>query len=698
MAEFGNEFWESRDPILRSIAATPAPKAPGPLQLSWDSSSALPTDGNVTQRTDQRRISPSAAGRNGFWLDGDVLLCACPDCGCPMTVRLWLMTADCWNCQLTIALTEEQEREVQRLLAEREDPQRRPLAANAAPNSDANAAPTDSAAAPNQTAGEHATGPRRRRKRRRRAAPAPAAHSWTDLPAWFVSLLLHCIALTLLALWHFNRDDLGPEILLSSEINDVRMPGGEVDLAESEGAWDLPIPKDLDMQDRQTREAVLRANQEARQLRVDPEDESRMRPLTQVKQELSRSGRTSAALSARDPRLRVDLVQREGGTTLTEAAVARGLRWLASQQRNDGSWELDGNLRSRAAGTSLALLPFLGAGQTHLAGRYKHTVAHGLRWLIENQKSDGDLRSNPNQNSGMYAHGQGAIVLCEAYLMTGDEGLRAAAQKAIDFIVEAQHAAGGWRYQPGQAGDTSVAGWQIMALQSGIAAGLTAPKHVMELASQYLDSVEYGPDLRGWKRRWRSPADDSGLTELARLMRGGETKWSDYRSLSNAMSDYQEKIERSSKLRQMREELRELLAERGRYSYQPKHTVTPAMTAEALLCRVYMGWSMEEPGFLEGVDYVEQHPPSNDDRNIYYWYYGTQLMHHVGGERWDRWNKSLRGILVETQQRAGRDAGSWSDLGGFSDQGGRIYVTSLAVCTLEVYYRHLPIFRQIDLQ
>ena len=35
------------------------------------------------------------------------------------------------------------------------------------------------------------------------------------------------------------------------------------------------------------------------------------------------------------------MVQREGGTTLTEAAVARGLRWLARHQNADGSWSLD---------------------------------------------------------------------------------------------------------------------------------------------------------------------------------------------------------------------------------------------------------------------------------------------------------------------------------------------------------------------
>ena len=50
--------------------------------------------------------------------------------------------------------------------------------------------------------------------------------------------------------------------------------------------------------------------------------------------------------------------------------------------------------------------------------------------------------------------------------MTGDEQFRIPAQKAIDFIVKSQHPKGGWRYRPGEEGDTSVVGWQLMALKS----------------------------------------------------------------------------------------------------------------------------------------------------------------------------------------------------------------------------------------
>ena len=365
-----------------------------------------------------------------------------------------------------------------------------------------------------------------------------------------------------------------------------------------------------------------------------------------VKHAVGKADGVSQGFLARDPRLRVEMVTKEGGTTLTEAAVARGLRWLAEHQSADGSWSLSGFRRAagcncsgegafggKSPGTALAMLPFLGAGQSHLAGRYKGNVARGLRSLIENQKEDGDLRAGSNGNEGMYTHGQAAIVLCEAFAMTGDEELRIPAQRAIDFIVASQYRDGGWRYSPGPPslrGDTSVVGWQLMALQSARAASLTIPDQTWEMADLFLDSVQ---------------SKDG-----------------------------------------------------ARYAYQARGGPTEVMTAEALLCRLYLGWTKDRPGLPGGVQWLaDNHLPSSGNPNIYYWYYGTQLMHHYGGPEWEEWNVKMRDILVQTQETSGHAAGSWAPRGQHAAPGGRIYVTALSVCTLEVYYRHLPIFRQIEL-
>jgi hypothetical protein len=343
--------------------------------------------------------------------------------------------------------------------------------------------------------------------------------------------------------------------------------------------------------------------------------------------------------AGRDPRVRDQLVRSQGGTSQTEAAVARGLKWLARHQNADGSWSLDAwhkapratggseglGGHSDTAATALVLLPFLGAGQTHLGGEYRDEVARGLRWLVNEQKPDGDLRG---QGIGqMYAHGQAAIVLSEAYAMTADESLRAPAQLALDYIARAQHPAGGWRYDPGQAGDTSVVGWQLMALRSGKMAYLHVPDKVFSLSERYLDDAV---------------------------------------------------VERY----------------RGTYSYQPGGGASHVMTAEALLCRQYLGWPREHHQLQNGVHWLlDSYPPDKRSPNIYYWYYATQVMHHMGGDVWNRWNALMRSTLVEMQQTHGPMAGSWDPVGEHASRGGRIYMTALAVCTLEVYYRHLPMYR-----
>ena len=178
------------------------------------------------------------------------------------------------------------------------------------------------------------------------------------------------------------------------------------------------------------------------------------------------------------------------------------MKWLADHQDKDGHWSLhefhaagecNGQCSSPgsvsdAAGTGFGLLPFLGAGYTHQSGKYKKTVKTGLDWLIADQTKEGTFR---HCDAGtLYAHGIASIALCEAWAMTKDPKLKQPAQRSIDYIVKAQHGQGGWRYSPGMAGDTSVTGWQVIALRSAQQGGLHVPKGVMTKVSVFLDSVQ----------------------------------------------------------------------------------------------------------------------------------------------------------------------------------------------------------------
>ncbi len=192
-----------------------------------------------------------------------------------------------------------------------------------------------------------------------------------------------------------------------------------------------------------------------------------------------------------------------GGTKQTERAVNAALVWLAKHQGYEGRWSLSdytshcsdktctgpGEVFADAGGTAMGLLPFLSAGHTHRSkGPYMDTVRRGIGWLIGHQQRDGNLAKGAQQM--MYSHGLATIALCEAYGLTGDKDVGRAAQRAVNFILAAQNDAdGGWRYLPKQPGDTSVVGWQLMALKSAHMAGLDVGGSVFSGVTKWLDLV-----------------------------------------------------------------------------------------------------------------------------------------------------------------------------------------------------------------
>jgi hypothetical protein len=341
---------------------------------------------------------------------------------------------------------------------------------------------------------------------------------------------------------------------------------------------------------------------------------------------------------------------------LTEETIDHGLNFLVRQQLADGSWSLQSIPGEQAAlvtdtgATALALLAFQGAGYNHREHRYADVVRGGIEYLLKNQKADGDLflpmDDQSNQSVWLYSHALAALALCEAYGMTQDPSLKEPAQKALNFIVASQHPErGAWRYAPQVGSDTSVSGWMMMALKSGQLGGLEVPERVYASIRQWLD---------------KSQASDR---------------------------------------------------EPHLYRYNPLAPNTPeqahgrqatkTMTSVGLLMRLYLGWRRDNPNMIRGAQYLAENLPSlgtrNDpQRDTYYWYYATQVMFHMGGDYWKAWNERLHPLLTETQLKQGPLAGSWDPRGSIPDRwaphAGRLYVTTMNILSLEVYYRHLPLY------
>ncbi len=132
---------------------------------------------------------------------------------------------------------------------------------------------------------------------------------------------------------------------------------------------------------------------------------------------------------------------------------------------------------------------------------------------------------------------------------------------------------------------------------------------------------------------------------------------------------------------------------KGLARYQPSEKETPTMTAEAWVCRQFLGVGGPGEASSEAAAFLLEHESDRGATNIYYWYYATLALYQHGGEPWTRWNSRLRDKIVGLQTSRGHQTGSWEpDSSLYGSKGGRIYCTALAALTLEVYYRYLRLY------
>jgi hypothetical protein len=174
-------------------------------------------------------------------------------------------------------------------------------------------------------------------------------------------------------------------------------------------------------------------------------------------------------------------------TPQLEATVAKGLEWLASQQRSDGGFEGAG---ADSAITSLAALAFMADGNLPNRGKYGPQVQRALDFVLGQAQESGLLAAR-NSNGNMYAHGFATLFLAEVYGMTGDEMVKERLQKAIRLIHQAQNPQGGWRYTPQPAdADVSVTICQVMALRAARDAGIKVEKACIDRAVDYVKKCQ----------------------------------------------------------------------------------------------------------------------------------------------------------------------------------------------------------------
>ncbi|HEV3029867.1 MAG TPA: prenyltransferase/squalene oxidase repeat-containing protein, partial [Planctomycetota bacterium] len=352
--------------------------------------------------------------------------------------------------------------------------------------------------------------------------------------------------------------------------------------------------------------------------------------------------------------------------------VLEALLWLGRHQDSDGSWSPHA-FSSRCAGgpcsgpggkeftaglTGLSLLSFLGAGYSQLSHdkyltrqspRYVintgEVVRKALQWLLSHQGPDGSIGITGSK--AMYNHVIAAQALCETYGMTASQGLKAPAQRSIDFLVAVQTPGKGWRYSPncGES-DSSVTAWAVMALKSAELSDLHFPKSAYEGAvSWYEEVTESGPP------------HSVGYTK-----KGPDGS-----------------------------------CRQGKEGFAP-HPTREAMAAMARIFMMKRKNPMESAAVrLATADMPEWNPKKID---FAYWHWASLAIFQVDGpdgQGWKTWNEPARDNLVLHQKgpKDGCAAGSWDpEEDRWGAEGGRVYAVAINTLTLQVHYRYANVFKK----
>jgi hypothetical protein len=253
----------------------------------------------------------------------------------------------------------------------------------------------------------------------------------------------------------------------------------------------------------------------------------------------------------------------------------------------------------------------------------------------------------------MYNHGLAVFVLTQAYGVTQDRRVGEALDRGIKLICDVQCEDGGWDYKAVRlrnGHDLSLAVMQAKALRGAMDIGLEIPPTVIEAA------------IRSVRDHYKPLGKPDGK------------KYGDH----------------------------PLAGQPGAFTYDGNR-VTTAMAAAGAVCLQEFGQysdfrihrSMDEvlkdikdPGQMK---VRRGHIPFD----AYTMYYVAQGLYQVGGERWREGYPLIRDAIIKTQiqSRERSQDGSWNTerVGG---KPGQLFGTSVAVFTLSIPNRYLPILQE----
>jgi hypothetical protein len=459
-----------------------------------------------------------------------------------------------------------------------------------------------------------------------------------NAPPWLISGVAHMLFLIILGLCVFSIDKIQNSISLESVKEDTEKEIYAEKIGE-QLEYDTPLGKENVFK---VEEPVLTPSN------LPPVDDPfaapaklDIRPGGDTADAVFNAKQIGFALHGRQEGSKQVLIGRYGGNKTTQGAAERGLAWLVRNQLKNGSWSLEGPYSD-------------GAFQTE--NREAATALALLAFQGDgNTPREGKYRKNVSE--GWY------------------------------WLLKQQDADGCFFHQGGMNHRYYTHAMCSIALCELL--GMTKDSAYRQSAVR---AIEYLVKSQGPEGGWRyQPQVDSDVSVTGWcVMALQSARMAGLKVPGDCFRQVERFLDRAAQY------------DGSRYPYQPGDNVTTAMTAEALLMRQYLGWRHDDPRMKAGAEWLTT--PSNlvnyqSNRDVYYWYYASQVLHNMEGEYWNRWNKVMRQAVPEHQVRSGKESGSWDPQKPSTDQwgasAGRLYVTCLSIYVLEVYYRHLPLYQNI---
>ncbi len=357
---------------------------------------------------------------------------------------------------------------------------------------------------------------------------------------------------------------------------------------------------------------------------------------------------SGGGLSARNPEGRKEFGERYGATTESEAAVEKALAWLAAHQRPNGSWSFNlehAPCSGRCSHSKIAsdmATPSTGATGlallAFLGAGYTHTegkyqkVVNDGLYYLRGAAVEATSGIDWQQGS-MYGHGIAMMAVAESLAMS--------------------------RTKENEKGDADL-------------------RDLVEDATWFTTYAQHKNGSWGYSPGKFGDTTQTGWQVLSLIAARRSKVPISYHILPKAR-DYI---------------LSTRLDESYSFAYQKGERQDPTNTAIGLTLMLYLGKTPYDLQMSRALDDLSNRGPKLT--NVYHDYYGTLALHHSRHSNWTQWNKKVRDHLVRTQASSGHEAGSWHFKDEFGDVGGRLYTTAMSAMILEIYYRYLPLYGDME--